>query len=126
MCEGGRALPIADLAAKVEIPRPARARVEGEVLVLAIDGPDGEEMMVQVARSTAPVVAEEAVELADEYAVGRPDHDRIAAFDARYEIRWSLAQSEHVFDIYYTIAYRIRRLVDGVTFDLVEKTFVEA
>jgi hypothetical protein len=126
MCDAARAIPIADVQAKVQMPSKATPRVEGDVLVLAVATPDGDECVVRVALDTSDVVRKESAELADEYGAGRPDHDQIAAFDARYAITWVLAESERVFDTYYTIAYRLRRAVGGVTLDTVEQTFVEA
>lgn len=81
---------------------------------------------MQVGLTTEPVVALEAAELAEEYAADRPDRDRIATYDARYVITWRLEESEHVFDTYYTIAYRLAGAVSGITFDTLERTFVEA
>jgi hypothetical protein len=126
MCPREKALPVRAVLEQVKMPSKARPRLAGEGLVLAVDTPDGEEAEVHVALGTGDVIAQESAEIADEHGADRPDHDQIATYDARYEITWNLDESEHVFDTYHTIAYRIRRAVGGVTFDLVEKTFVEA
>lgn len=126
MCKADRALSMKDVLAKVTMPSKAKARLAGDILVLTVATPDGDEVDVQVGLDTSSVVQQESAEFADEYGSHRPDHDQIAAYDARYAITWKLAESEHVFDTYYTIAYRLRRAVEGVTLDLQEKTFVEA
>ncbi len=126
MCPASRALPMADVLEKIKMPREAKAALDGEVLVLTVPTADGEEAELWVWLSTEEVVADEAVEFTEEYGAERADRDQIATYDARYVIAWNLAESEYVFETYYTLAFRLTDAVGGITLDLIEKTFVEA
>lgn len=119
LCSSKKARPLKTLRAKLG------GELRGSFLVLTGPG-DGDTVEVHVAFTKGAVIAAEAAEVADEHGADRPDHDRIAAFDARYELSWNLAESEHTFELYYTLAFRLTDLVQGITLDRVEGRFVEA
>lgn len=121
LCPKSRALSMKDVLAKVKMPSSAQAKVVRDVLVVDVHGHE-----VQVGLDDSRVVLAEAVELAEEYGAKRPDRARIATYDARYVISWYLAESEHVFEAYYTLAFRLAKTVRGVTFDPMERRFVDA
>lgn len=125
LCSAKRAKALRALLAKLDLPTGATAELRGSFLVVTGPG-DGDTVEVHVALAKGDVIAAEAAEVADELCADRPDHDRIAAFDARYELSWNLAESEHALELYYTLAFRLADLVQGLTVDRVEGRLVEA
>lgn len=65
----------------------------------------------------APHVLAESREIAEEYAVGRPDEDFIATCDRRFEVGWVPDPNMKYFNDWLLITHKVAALVDGVTLD---------
>lgn len=115
-CPRARALPMAELARRLELPSECTARLDGEVLVVTVAN-DGDPVDMQITLSMAPHVVAEAAELAAELGADRPDRELSARCDARYEISWPAERVDAVIGDYHTLALRVAALCDGAIFD---------
>jgi len=114
-CRGVDAKPLPELQAILAASEIA-TRLDGASLVSEARTRDGEvEIVVTLVR--APHVVQEAAEFAERRARDNAEHDRYAAFDARYEMAWPLELEHVAFSFAMSIGTVVRDAVGGLLVD---------
>lgn len=125
MCPAARAVPLDEIADSMRLPKRTTRTLDGDVIRFVTDDPeDGAKVEVTVGLSTAPHVPDEAAQIVAAFGDDLPDRDRVARYDARYELLWDARRSAAVFHVVASIAGSLQRACGGVIFDSTDGTFV--